>query len=104
MQALCDAKKCFDISPNNFIPAPKVMSSVVFIKPKENTEYIDIKKLSKITLILFNQRRKIIKKPIENLIKNQEIDKKVLDIIDLNKRAEELKIEEFIKIHKLLNN
>lgn len=104
VQALCDVKKCFDISPNNFIPAPKVMSSVVYIKSKENIKDIDIKKLSKITLILFNQRRKIIKKPIENLIKNQEIDKKVLDIIDLSKRAEELSVEEFIKIYKLLNN
>lgn len=102
IQALCDAKKCFDISPNNFIPAPKVMSSVVFIKPKDNIKIIDVEKLSKITSILFNQRRKIIKKSIENLIKNGEIDEKVLNIIDLNKRAEELSVKDFISIHKLL--
>lgn len=102
VQSLCDAKKCFDISPNNFIPAPKVMSSVVYIKPKENIKDINTKKLSKITLILFNQRRKIIKKSIENLIKNREIDEKVLDIIDLNKRAEELNINDFILMHELL--
>ena len=102
VQSLCDAKKCFDISPNNFIPAPKVMSSVVFIKPKNDIKNVNIKKLSKITLILFNQRRKIIKKSIENLIKNDEIDEKVFDIIDLNKRAEELSVNDFILIHKLL--
>ena len=78
------------------------MSSVVFIKPKDNIKIIDVEKLSKITSILFNQRRKIIKKSIENLIKNGEIDEKVLNIIDLNKRAEELSVKDFISIHKLL--
>ena len=78
------------------------MSSVVFIKPKNDIKNVNIEKLSKITLILFNQRRKIIKKSIENLIKNDEIDEKVFDIIDLNKRAEELSVNDFILIHKLL--
>ena len=95
LQLLCDVKKCFDISPNNFIPAPKVMSSVIYIKP-------NIKKLSKITLLLFNQRRKKIKKIIEILIKNNELDEMVLEFLDLNKRPEEILVEEFLKIHYLL--
>ncbi|HSQ97939.1 MAG TPA: 16S rRNA (adenine(1518)-N(6)/adenine(1519)-N(6))-dimethyltransferase RsmA [Rickettsiales bacterium] len=98
VQALCNVKKGFDIKPTSFIPAPKVMSSVVNITPKANIQNIDIKKLSDITFILFNQRRKIIKKPIQDLIKNQKLDSKVLDFIDLNKRAEELNVECFIRI------
>ncbi len=101
-QALCEVKKVFDIKPSSFIPAPKVMSSVIHIVPKNNIRNIDIKKLSEITLVLFNQRRKIIKKPIQNLIQSKKLNSSVLDFIDLNKRAEELTVEEFIKIHKAL--
>jgi len=102
VQALCDAKKAFDIKPTSFIPAPKVISSVIHIIPKKNIENINITKLSNITLALFNQRRKIIKNPLQNLIKNQKLSSDVLKFVDLNKRAEELTVDEFIKIHNYI--
>lgn len=102
VQALCNVKKGFDIKPTSFIPAPKVMSSVVNITPKINIQNIDIKKLSEITFVLFNQRRKMIKKPVQDLIKNHKLDSKVLDFIDLNKRAEELSVQDFIKVLSFL--
>ena len=32
----CNIKKYFDVGPENFIPKPKVISSVIEIKPKKN--------------------------------------------------------------------
>lgn len=99
-QALCDAKKMFDIKPESFIPPPKVMSSVVYIKPKQNIENINIKKLGIITQTLFSQRRKKIKNAINLLLKQNFINSNSIINIDLDKRAEELSIDEYINLSK----
>ena len=99
-QALCDAKKMFDIKPESFIPPPKVMSSVVYIKPKQNINNINIKKLGIITQNLFSQRRKKIKNAVESLLKQQMLTPSSINNIDLNKRAEELTVEEYINMAK----
>lgn len=99
-QALCDAKKMFDIKPESFIPPPKVMSSVVYIKPKQNINNINIKKLGIITQNLFSQRRKKIKNAVESLLKQQILTPSSINNIDLNKRAEELTVEEYINMAK----
>jgi 16S rRNA (adenine1518-N6/adenine1519-N6)-dimethyltransferase len=96
VQSLCMVKKAFDVKPTSFLPPPKVMSSVVYIKPKGNN--IDIEKLSKITLALFNQRRKKIKGAVDSLVKTSLIDENKIDKIDLNKRAEELTVEEYLSL------
>lgn len=99
-QALCDAKKMFDIKPESFIPPPKVMSSVVYIKPKQNIENINIKKLGIITQTLFSQRRKKIKNAINLLLKQNFINSNSIINIDLDKRAEELSVGEYINLSK----
>lgn len=99
-QALCDAKKMFDIKPESFIPPPKVMSSVVYIKPKQNIENINIKKLGIITQTLFSQRRKKIKNAINLLLKQNIINSNSIINIDLDKRAEELSVDEYINLSK----
>lgn len=101
VQALCEAKKAFDVKPTFFLPPPKVVSSVVHIVPKKNIENINIEKLSKITQQLFSNRRKKIKKAMEDLVKNKIISSKALNIVDLDKRAEELTVEEFVNLSKL---
>ena len=100
VQALCYPKKEFDVKPSFFIPPPKVVSSVVKIVPRNDFGNVNIEKLSKITFALFNQRRKKIKGAVESLIKNNMLDSKCLDGLDLNKRAEELTVSEFIELSK----
>ncbi|MDR2527085.1 MAG: 16S rRNA (adenine(1518)-N(6)/adenine(1519)-N(6))-dimethyltransferase RsmA [Rickettsiales bacterium] len=87
-QAITFPKKMFDISPSSFIPSPKVMSSVIHLKPKQTN--FSFEKLSKITSVLFANRRKKIRAPIEKL--------KINVVIDLNKRAEELSVDDFINL------
>lgn len=101
IQALCIVKKAFDVKPTFFIPPPKVMSSVVHIVPKPNWQSINIKKLSQITFTLFNSRRKKIKKALESLINSGLLSEKALEIVDVNKRAEDLNVNEFIKLSNI---
>jgi len=85
-----DIKKICDIKPNSFHPKPKVDSSLLFFKPKKN--YYNFKNpqnLEMITRIFFNQRRKMIKKPFNQLFNgNLEILNKFE--IDLNLRPQNL--------------
>ena len=91
-------KKIMDINPTNFFPKPKVVSSLLIFEPKIN--YIKFKKsknLEHVTNVFFNQKRKMIKKPLNILFKNS---KKVIDELDLdiNLRPQNLKKDTFYKI------
>ncbi len=101
VQSLCYVKKVFDIKPTSFMPPPKVMSSVVHIIPKDNTDNINVEKLSKITYYLFNNRRKKIKGAMENLVSANIVSSNAINLVDVNKRAEELSVEEFIALSNM---
>ena len=85
-----NVKKIFDIKPNSFSPKPKVDSSVLFFEPKkEFYKFKDPKNLEKITRVFFNQRRKMLKKPYNQLFNgNLNIIKKLK--INLNLRPQNL--------------
>ena len=100
-------KKIMDINPSSFFPKPKVMSTLLIFEPKINyIKFKNSKNLEHITNIFFNQRRKMIKKPLNILFKDS---KKVVDELDLdiNLRPQNLKKDTFYKIcliyEKLIN-
>ncbi len=71
----------FIISPNCFIPRPKVNSMIIHFKPKKNILF-NIKKidnLEKVTNILFSNKRKMINKNIKKILNINEI-KKISDL------------------------
>ena len=69
--------KICDISPQSFSPKPKIVSTLLFFTPKKNYFSIDNpKNLEKITRIFFNHRRKMIKKPYNQIFNGN------LEIID----------------------
>jgi len=93
-----DIKKIMDIYPSSFFPRPKVMSSLLIFEPKINyINFKNSKNLEHITNIFFNQRRKMIKKPLNILFKDS---KEVVNELDLNinLRPQNLKKETFYKI------
>ena len=97
-------KKLIDISPRSFSPRPKVDSTLLLFTPKEN--FFDIKNpknLEKITRIFFSQRRKMLKKPFNQIFKNaKEVSEKFN--IDLNLRPQNLKPEMYFKLVKEYEN
>ena len=91
-------KKICDIKPNAFSPKPKVDSSLLIFYPKKKFIKIkDPKNLEKVTRIFFNQRRKMLKKPYNQLFNgNQNILKKLK--IDLTLRPQNLNLETYYKL------
>ena len=91
-------KKICDIKPESFSPRPKVNSSLLFFTPKKNFfSFKDSKNLEKITRIFFNQRRKMLKKPFNQLFNgNQNIVNKLK--LDLNLRPQNLDFETYYKL------
>ena len=71
--------KICDIKPAAFYPKPKVDSTLLFFYPKKNFVKInDPSNLEKITRIFFNQRRKMLKKPFNQLFNgNQNVKNKL---------------------------
>tara|TARA_B100001769_G_scaffold50897_1_gene36673 strand:+ start:92 stop:886 length:795 start_codon:yes stop_codon:yes gene_type:complete len=91
-------KKIIDISPNSFYPAPKVTSTVLLIEPKSKFFNLrSTKNLEHITNIFFNQRRKMIKKPLNKIFENvNEISKKLN--ININDRPQNLSPLKYFEI------
>ena len=95
---ILEIEKICDVKPTSFWPIPKVDSSVLFFKPKKKIfKFDNPKNLEKITRIFFMHRRKMIKKPYNQLFDgNIEIASKLK--IDLNLRPQNLDFETYFKI------
>ena len=90
--------KICDISPESFSPRPKIQSTLIHFTPKKN--YIEIKdpiNLEKITRIFFSHRRKMLKKPFNQIFNgNTDLLKKLN--IDLNLRPQNLDFDTYYKL------
>ncbi len=95
-----DIVKICDVKPTSFSPKPKVDSSILFFRPKKKFFQIsNPKNLEIITRTFFNQRRKMIKKPYNQLFNgNNTIIKKLK--IDLNLRPQNLDFETYYNLTK----
>lgn len=90
-----------------FMPQPNVNSAVVKLKLKKELPEVDKKLFFKVVRSAFGKRRKT----ILNSLSSGELDlekediKKVLERANISskKRAEDLKIEDFVKISKILH-
>ncbi len=91
-------KKICDIKPDAFFPKPKIDSTVLLFNPKKNFVKINNpKNLEMITRIFFNQRRKMLKKPFNQVFNG---NKKVLDKlkINLSMRPQNLNFDTYYKL------
>ena len=99
-----NVKKIMDIKPQSFSPRPKIDSSLLLFTPKENFFKLkNAKNLEMITRIFFSQRRKMLKKPFNQIFNNaNEVAKKFN--IDLNLRPQNLEPEMYFKLTKEYEN
>ena len=93
-------KKIIDIKPQSFSPRPKIDSSLLLFTPKEKFFKLkNSKNLETITRIFFSQRRKMLKKPFNQVFSNgKEVAEKFS--IDLNLRPQNLKPDTYLKLAK----
>jgi 16S rRNA (adenine1518-N6/adenine1519-N6)-dimethyltransferase len=103
LRLFSDTEYCFKISPNVFFPRPKVDSALVHIRFKDKIivqdeiqSFIDIVKAS------FGNRRKTLKNSLSNSIFKE------LNFADsginLSLRAEQLEVEDFIRLAEFTRN
>ncbi len=97
-------EKICDIKPSSFSPKPKVNSSLLFINPKEKFfKFKDPKNLEKVTRVFFMHRRKMLKKPYNQLFNgNMNFASKLK--IDLNLRPQNLDFQTYYKLIREYEN
>ena len=91
-------KKIIDIKPNSFFPKPRIDSTLLFFSPKK--EFLKLENpynLEKITRIFFSHRRKMIKKPFNQIFSNKTNILSKLNI-SLNLRPQNLNSETYYKL------
>ena len=75
-------KKIFDIGPECFSPSPKINSSLLYFVPKNDFVRIkDPKNIEKISRVFFSHRRKMLKKPFNQIFNGNQ---KILDKLKIN--------------------
>ena len=99
LQAYYDITFLFKVSPGVFFPPPKVMSAVIRLtrNGRENLG-CDDKRFQKVVKQAFQNRRKTLRNALKPL--NLEASITALSIMD--KRAEQLTVEQFISLTKLI--
>lgn len=94
-QLMYDCKKSFDISPSAFTPPPKVMSSVLELKRKEQFLSAEhFKRIQKLVRTSFQFRRKTLRNNLKSFVQHQSF----LEDPFFNRRPEELSPLEYLKL------
>ena len=86
---------------SSFVPAPKVMSAVVHLRPAAMPEGVRHAVLEKVTAAAFGQRRKMLRQSLKGMPGALEA---LIELgIDSERRAETLKVGDFVDITRLLS-
>jgi 16S rRNA (adenine1518-N6/adenine1519-N6)-dimethyltransferase len=103
VSAFFKVNKIIDVDKNNFYPVPKVNSSVLKFTPLENPlfNFLNLNKLELLSKIFFSNKRKKLKKKIEEVFDKKTIKHEKLDKF-YNLRAENLDKKTFFYLAKLL--
>ncbi|NOU46301.1 MAG: 16S rRNA (adenine(1518)-N(6)/adenine(1519)-N(6))-dimethyltransferase, partial [Bacteroidales bacterium] len=91
---------CFTVNENVFNPPPKVKSAVIRLTRNSvsNLECDEVL-FKKIVKAGFNQRRKTLRNALREMISIEIMDNQIF-----NKRAEQLSVEDFTMLTRLIEN
>lgn len=120
VKLLADVEFVMDVSKRDFLPPPKVDSSVVIIRPKRNVPNVDLRQWRAFTRTCFNNKNKTIGATFKNKRKVLELfeisnveggvelfKEKIIGVIREggfeDKRPMKLSIEELLRLLSLFN-
>ena len=89
-----DMQSVLFVPPESFDPPPKVNSAVVRMVPREQPAALDPKLLEELVRVAFSQRRKILRNTLGKWLE----EKGFSGEFDLQRRAEEVPVDEFIAL------
>jgi len=98
-----DARILFDIPASAFVPSPKVTSSLVHLVPKPEPEDGRLGDLEAITQAAFSQRRKMLRQSLKSVFPDP-VPVLTSIGIDPTLRAENLSIQEFVRLGRARRN
>ncbi|MGB9755615.1 MAG: 16S rRNA (adenine(1518)-N(6)/adenine(1519)-N(6))-dimethyltransferase RsmA [Desulfurella sp.] len=100
VQMFCNVKKVFDVKPEAFWPAPKVISSVILLEPYEKSLLnIEIDKtFFDFLTIFFSQPNKTVRNNLKKYIKLENLNENLI----LNARPRQVSIQEIYKFFNYL--
>jgi 16S rRNA (adenine1518-N6/adenine1519-N6)-dimethyltransferase len=103
IQYSCAVTSLFSVPANAFYPAPKVTSAVVRLVPFEKPPYPakNIQRLKQVTTAAFSQRRKTLSNSLKNFLSKDAWNALA---IDPGARAEQLSVEDFVRIANYLED
>jgi 16S rRNA (adenine1518-N6/adenine1519-N6)-dimethyltransferase len=96
-QAYFDVEYLFTVPETVFTPPPKVKSGVVRLMRKNTELGCDPKKFKQVVKLAFNQRRKKLSNAINSLVQDKSLITEFAD-----KRAEELSVQDFVRLTIIL--
>ena len=88
------------VPPSSFVPPPRVDSAIVRMIPKLNPPQINVDTLSELVRVAFSQRRKMMRHTLGKWLD----EKSYQGDFDLQRRAQEVPVEEFIELALALDN
>ncbi len=100
-QWLCETRILFDIDPRAFTPPPKVVSSVIDLRPRTDAQSAPFDLMEEVVAAAFSQRRKMLRKSLNALGTDS---RALLDTAGIaeTKRAEELETGDFCALARAL--
>lgn len=99
VQAHYTGKILLNLGPASFSPPPKVDSAVILLERKPDLEIgCDEKLFKQIVSLGFSQRRKMLRNTLKSIV----IDNEFLQQDVFTKRPEQLSVEEFIELTKMI--
>ena len=88
------------VPPESFDPPPRVDSAVVRMVPRANPAAIDPQLLEKLVQVAFSQRRKLMRHTLGAWL----IERNFAGNFDVQRRAEEVPVQEFLQLAMALNS
>ncbi|MBN4066447.1 16S rRNA (adenine(1518)-N(6)/adenine(1519)-N(6))-dimethyltransferase RsmA [Ahrensia sp. AH-315-G08] len=96
----CHSDIAFDLPPQAFFPPPKVTSSVIMVQPKPQLQEISVEALGQVTKAAFGQRRKMLRQSLKSMGGEALLYRCG---IKGTRRAEDLTVEEFVRLAQNLS-
>ena len=95
------ASIAMNVNRSAFVPPPKVTSAVVHIVPREAPEGVDANVMERLTQAAFGQRRKMLRSTLKSFPGATDAAEALG--IDLQRRAETLSVNDFVRLARLLS-
>ena len=103
-QHVCEVRRLFDVAPTAFVPPPKVTSAVARLTPRPQAARLaDLRPLERVTAAAFGQRRTMLRGSLAGVYANPVATLERLGL-QPTARAEELTVDDFVRLAGALDN